>query len=188
MLFRSRFGSSSLVAVAVTVEEGTIFTPEVIAKIQEVTQRLDGIGFDSQTEAREDLRDELEEAEELSVEEIRDTLDAWRRSGLLTRDREPGVYALRQRFEAPDGSAAEREGFFALLHLEDYARRIVRPHERTLAGPKADRLKHLRAARANLSSVFLLYEDRQQELFRTDRKSTRLNSSHSSVSRMPSSA
>ena len=57
-----------------------------------------------------------------------------------------------------------RESFFALLHLEDYARRIVRPHERTLAGPKADRLKVLRAARANLSPVFLLYEDREEAL------------------------
>ena len=34
----------------------------------------------------------------------------------------------------------------------------MRPHERTLAAPKADRLKLLRAARANLSVVFLLYE------------------------------
>ena len=40
----------------------------------------------------------------------------------------------------------------------------MRPHERTLAGPKADRLKLLRAARANLSIVFLLYEDREHEL------------------------
>jgi uncharacterized protein (DUF1015 family) len=41
---------------------------------------------------------------------------------------------------------------------------VVRPHERTLAGPKADRLKLLNAARANVSSVFLLYEDRNATL------------------------
>jgi uncharacterized protein (DUF1015 family) len=41
---------------------------------------------------------------------------------------------------------------------------VVRPHERTRAGPKADRLKLLRAAEANLSSVFLLYEDREDAL------------------------
>jgi uncharacterized protein (DUF1015 family) len=40
----------------------------------------------------------------------------------------------------------------------------VRPHERTLAGPKADRLKILRATRTNLSSVFLLYDDRASAL------------------------
>jgi uncharacterized protein (DUF1015 family) len=52
------------------------------------------------------------------------------------------------------------------LHLEDYDRRIVRPHELTLAGPKADRLKLLRASRTNLSSVFVLYEDREGKLAR----------------------
>lgn len=96
--------------------------------------------------------------------EVRETLDAWCREGVLRRDAEPALYALRQSFTAPDGKRYTREGFFALLRLEDYERRVVRPHERTLAGPKADRLKMLRAARANLSSVFLLYEDREQTL------------------------
>ena len=35
---------------------------ETIAKIRQITQEIDGIGFDSQTEAREELRDALEEA------------------------------------------------------------------------------------------------------------------------------
>jgi uncharacterized protein (DUF1015 family) len=71
---------------------------------------------------------------------------------------------LRQRFTAPDGQVLERMGFYAELGLEEYERRVILPHERTLAGPKADRLKVLRAARANLSSVFLLYEDREDVL------------------------
>jgi uncharacterized protein (DUF1015 family) len=96
--------------------------------------------------------------------QIRETLAAWRSAGVLVRDASPALYALRQSFSAPDGSTHARESFFALLHLEDYARRIVRPHERTLAGPKADRLKVLRASRANLSPVLLLYEDREQGL------------------------
>jgi len=83
--FSRIFGSSSLVAVAVVVNEGTIFTPERIQKIREITRRLDGIGFDSQTDAREELRDQLEElnyaAEEAgqsppyTVQAIRDELD-----------------------------------------------------------------------------------------------------------------
>jgi len=93
--------------------------------------------------------------------EVRDTLEAWTREQVLVRDAEPALYPLRQSFDAPEGGRHTREGFFALLHLEDYERRIVRPHERTLAGPKADRLKMLRATRANLSVVFLLYEDRE---------------------------
>ena len=95
---------------------------------------------------------------------VREALDAWITERVLTRDAEPAFYPLRQTFTAPDGARLSREGFFALVHLEDYAKRIVRPHERTLAGPKADRLKLLRAARANLSVVFLLYEDREHLL------------------------
>jgi uncharacterized protein (DUF1015 family) len=95
---------------------------------------------------------------------IRETLAAWRAEGVLALDDAPALYGLRQPYVAPDGTKGTREGFFALLHLEDYARRIVRPHERTLAGPKADRLKVLRAARSNLSPVFLLYEDRDDSL------------------------
>lgn len=95
---------------------------------------------------------------------IRETLDAWRASGVLIRDESPGYYVMGQRYTAPSGEVLERVGFFGELALEEYESRIVRPHERTLAGPKADRLKLLRAAEANLSSVFLLYEDREDEL------------------------
>ncbi len=111
-------------------------------------------------ELTRDVRDEAG----TDYAQVRRTLDQWCASGVLARDAEPAFYVLRQSFTAPDGSRQSREGFFGLLRLEDYERRVVRPHERTLAGPKADRLKVLRAARANLSSVFLLYEDREDAL------------------------
>ena len=73
--FARTFGSSSLVAIAVTVHEGNIFRPEIIEAVREITRELDGIGFDSQTDARDELRDELEEDESLSVQQVRDILD-----------------------------------------------------------------------------------------------------------------
>jgi predicted RND superfamily exporter protein len=72
--FAKVFGSSSLVAIGVVVEDGNIFTPERIQKIRDITRRLDGVGFDSQTEARDALRDELE-AKETPPNQIRDELD-----------------------------------------------------------------------------------------------------------------
>lgn len=57
--FSDIFGGSSLVAVAVMVDEGTIFTPETIATVDEITGRLDGEGYDSQTEERSARREEL---------------------------------------------------------------------------------------------------------------------------------
>jgi uncharacterized protein (DUF1015 family) len=94
-------------------------------------------------------------------------LAEWRADGVLVQDDAPAIYGLRQRFAAPDGRELVREAFFAALHLEDYERRIVLPHERTMTGPKADRLKLLRATGANLSSIFLLYEDPDDKLAAT---------------------
>ncbi len=96
--------------------------------------------------------------------EIRERLAAWRREGILVRDPRPAFYALRQRFKGPDGAPRERLACFGLVRCEDYESRSVRPHERTLAGPRRDRHKLLRATRANLSSVFLLFEDREDAL------------------------
>jgi predicted RND superfamily exporter protein len=72
--FAKRFGSSSLVAIAMVVEEGTIFSPENMAKIREITRRLDGIGFESHTDERDELREQLEEGD-IALDEIREILD-----------------------------------------------------------------------------------------------------------------
>lgn len=93
--------------------------------------------------------------------EVAETLAAWQSEGALARDAEPAIYGLGERFAGPDGTPLVREGFFAALQLEDYGRRVVLPHERTMAGPKRDRMKLLRATRANLSVIFMLYEDRE---------------------------
>ena len=110
---------------------------------------------------RFELTRKVEEEAGADYAEIAGLLEAWRSSGVLIRDERPGYYVMKQRFEAPGGEVLERIGFYAELGLAEYDERVVRPHERTLAGPKADRLKLLRAARANLSTVFLLYQDRE---------------------------
>ncbi|MAI80298.1 MAG: hypothetical protein CL917_15220 [Deltaproteobacteria bacterium] len=95
---------------------------------------------------------------------LAELLTKWRQSGVLIKDDGPGYYVMKQSFESPEGTALERIGFYAELGLAEYEERQVMPHERTLAGPKADRLKLLKAAQANLSSVFLLYEDGKEAL------------------------
>ena len=111
-------------------------------------------------ELTRDVKDEAE----ADYSEIAQTLEAWLKAGVLVQDSVPAYYVMKQRFTAPDGATLERIGFFGELELAEYDERVVLPHERTLAGPKADRLRLLRAAEANLSSVFMLYEDRENEL------------------------
>jgi uncharacterized protein (DUF1015 family) len=139
----------------------------VLAPVYDVVTPDDRVRFyekDPHNAIRLELTRSVAEEASTDYSEVARTLADWRRAGVLRLDAQPALYALRQRFEAPDGRALARTGFFCALRLEDYAKRIVRPHERTLAGPKADRLKILRASRTNLSAVFLLYEDRDGKL------------------------
>ena len=55
--------------------------------------------------------------------------------------------------------APERIGLICLLKLEEYSTGRVLPHEKTLTGPKADRLELLRATEAQFESIYGLYSD-----------------------------
>jgi uncharacterized protein (DUF1015 family) len=76
------------------------------------------------------------------------TLREWIDARLLVPDPAPAVYLYSQRFSLPDGSTRRRDGVICRLRLEDFSSGVVRPHERTLPGPKADRLAILRATGA----------------------------------------
>src|SRR5580700_11644610 len=90
-------------------------------------------------------------------------LASWREDRVLVRDDEPAFYRVDQTFVppgAPDGaSRITRRGFLALVELVPFSERVILPHERTLSGPKEDRLKLFRATGANLSPGFMLYRD-----------------------------
>jgi uncharacterized protein (DUF1015 family) len=92
----------------------------------------------------------------------RDCLARWIAAGVLARDPDPALYVLHERTTR----GRLRRGFFALLRLADYDARVVRPHERTMPGPKRDRLLLTRAVEANLEPLFFLYEDRDGALAR----------------------
>ena len=91
-------------------------------------------------------------------------LERWRRKGVLIRDPEPVLYVLAQEFTLPTGERRPRRGVFAAVAAEGYEPRRIRPHERTHAGPKADRLALLRATRTNIESIFLLAPDPHRDL------------------------
>jgi uncharacterized protein (DUF1015 family) len=92
-------------------------------------------------------------------------LEGWRTDGTLVRDETPAYYRYDQSFAPPDGGPrVTRSGFLALVQLRPFADRVVLPHERTLRGPKEDRLKLFRATSTNLSPGFMLYRDPSRSL------------------------
>jgi uncharacterized protein (DUF1015 family) len=84
---------------------------------------------------------------------------AWLEDGTVRRDAGPALYPLEQSFTGPDGRPRVRRAVIGACTLHRYEEGIVLPHEKTLAGPKADRLELLKHVKANLSPVFGLYDD-----------------------------
>ena len=84
-------------------------------------------------------------------------LETWQREWVLKRDPVPALY----RYEVTHGPSEERRtmrAFFARVGL-DATMREVRPHERTLARKKGDRLGLRQATQTDLEPIWLLYRD-----------------------------
>jgi len=84
------------------------------------------------------------------------SIDAWQKAGALVKDTEPAIWAMEQDYTGPDGSSHTRHGILARVRVEDFSTGTILPHERTLPGPKQDRLELMRATKLNLSPIFSL--------------------------------
>ena len=82
-------------------------------------------------------------------------LRTWLESGVLIRDDKPTIYAYHQTYSF-GGKAFTRKGVIALGRLEPER---VHAHEKTLRGPKEDRLRLMQATEANFGHIFMLYSD-----------------------------
>ncbi len=82
----------------------------------------------------------------------------WRVDGVLRQEHEEALYVYHQEYSW-EGQTFLRKGIVGRLRLEEFGAGKVFPHEQTLSGPKADRLKLIRASRANFSPIFGLYSD-----------------------------
>jgi uncharacterized protein (DUF1015 family) len=92
------------------------------------------------------------------------TYRAWRQTGVLARETAPALYVTESDFPPPHeedagGRVLTRRGLLAAVRLVSFDAGVILPHERTLSGPKADRLALMEATTAALSPIFSLYRD-----------------------------
>ncbi len=88
------------------------------------------------------------------------TFAEWRYQDVLRQDAHPCFYLYQQIFRN-QGQTYTRTSLLARVRLEAWSSRVVLPHEYTLAKPKDDRLKLLRACAANFSPIMSMYDDPQ---------------------------
>ena len=89
-------------------------------------------------------------------------LKNWQREGVLQTEPHPALYVYHQVFEYA-GEQFTRRGFMARTRLERFGEGNIYPHEETHSAAKADRLKLTNACHANLSQIFGIYPDDQNE-------------------------
>ncbi len=106
----------------------------------------------------------LPEGGERRYDDAARLLHRWRQEGVLVRDRDPGVYVLRQEFRTGDGRSHVRSGVIGAIAAEPYQTGRVKPHERTHAGPKKDRLALLGTTQTMFESLLVLARDSAGEL------------------------
>ena len=85
--------------------------------------------------------------------------DKWRKEGILIREERPALYLYRLHFTF-EGRHFIRRGFIGLVRLEAWENKKVLPHEKTFDRVTEDRLRLLRATRAQFSQIFCLYHDK----------------------------
>ncbi len=98
--------------------------------------------------------------------QARAQMDAWLADGTFVRDQHPCIYVYHQSYMY-EGTQYTRKKFFARLRLKPFGEGSIFPHERTFGGPKEDRLALTKSTQANLSPIFGLYEDAQNDVART---------------------
>lgn len=88
----------------------------------------------------------------------------WLAEGILMREPAPALYVVEQVFAAAGGRTVTRRGVTGALQLARFDEGIILPHERTLSGPKADRLNLTRATRTAWGHILALYPDAENQV------------------------
>src|SRR6185436_1171503 len=87
---------------------------------------------------------------------------SWLRDGVLFTESDPAIYVYHQTF-TEGGVTHTRRGFMSRCRLQRFGEGNIYPHEETHGAAKADRLKLWGACKANLSQIFGLFPDDENE-------------------------
>jgi uncharacterized protein (DUF1015 family) len=93
-----------------------------------------------------------------SAEEAGRLYRDWLEGGILAREEEPASWLLVEEYVGPDGVMRERRGLVVSVAARPYDDGGVLPHERTHPRIRDERLRLLKATRAQPEPIFLLHE------------------------------
>jgi uncharacterized protein (DUF1015 family) len=87
----------------------------------------------------------------------------WLKQGILQIDAAPALYRHDHYFTC-QGKSYQRRNFYAAVRLEEWDKKIVRPHENIIPKAKSDRMSMLYACQCNTSEVLGMYQDPDRKI------------------------
>ena len=94
----------------------------------------------------------------------------WLSEDILIQDQFPAIYLTTDEFLFEDKNII-RHGLIALTAIEPFDKGIVLPHERTYSKIKSERLELFKKCHANFSSIFSLYQDKDNSIIKSLKQS-----------------
>ena len=91
-------------------------------------------------------------------------VDEWLKENVLIQEDAPAFYIYDQSFQCPGFPAMKRRALIGLGRVVPYSDKVIFPHERTLTGPKKDRLALTEATQCQFGQLFMLYKDEPNEI------------------------
>ena len=182
--FAGDFGNATPVAILYVVDEGTIYTPENLAKIDAITKSLDGWDYDARTDERKAEKDRLTKEGKKTRAEINAELDRLFPPYPVNHDQVRSITHLSTRvvifekdgtlnadllMENPPDTQKEADAIRTRANelMPDEARRLlVSPDERAAlitAGFVTDRLSNLQIYRAVFNHLMALQKREADE-------------------------
>src|SRR3972149_5299693 len=100
-----------------------------------------------------------------------DVMREWLRLGVLKADGKPSIY-VHDHFFYHEGKMRRRRHLMVRVRLEEWEKRVVRPHEGIIPKAKSDRLSLLWAVQVNTSPILAMYQDQQGQVAAVLEKAT----------------
>ena len=90
-----------------------------------------------------------------------EVLKQWLEEEMLHQDEQAAFYVYEIEFdrEGTDSGRDSVSGLIAQVHLEEFVKGIVLPHEETLSKAKTDRFNLMKTTHCNFSNIYSLYMD-----------------------------
>lgn len=100
----------------------------------------------SEVEAKEDSKEAI-------YKKAKENLESFIKNGVLIKDVEPSFYIYRETWQG-----VSQTGFFAVVSVDEYDKRIIKKHELTRRDKEDDRTNHILNLNAQTGPVFLTYK------------------------------